>query len=227
MADSFYTPFNPFGQLGAPVQNDPLVDSITGVTGMSHPQGVQNLPFGQASQMNFPMYAPREEEPKDYGWDWQVGEYLSQREPTKPEWYEGPAVLRALTGAMGGLSGYLDARRYNRIADSARQHLAGRERAAEANWQSRNPVRRAEGGALGYLAGGTAGQDDKIPAMLSDGEYVFDADTVAALGDGNNAAGASALDQMRENIRRHKRSASPKKIPPKAKKPEAYMKKGA
>lgn len=75
-----------------------------------------------------------------------------------------------------------------------------------------------------YVRGGTAGQSDKIPAMLSDGEYVFDADTVAALGDGNNEAGASALEQMRQNIRKHKRSAPPTKIPPKAKKPEQYMK---
>lgn len=99
------------------------------------------------------------------------------------------------------------------------------------------PIRRADGGALsrmsnntagpsmsGYAAGGTKGQDDKIPALLSDGEYVLDADIVAALGDGNNAAGAAALDKMRENIRRHKRSAPANKIPPKAKSPEAYMK---
>lgn len=63
--------------------------------------------------------------------------------------------------------------------------------------------------------------------MLSDGEYVFDAETVAALGDGNNEAGAHALDQMRENIRRHKRNAPTNKIPPKAKRPEQYLKKGA
>lgn len=77
---------------------------------------------------------------------------------------------------------------------------------------------------LGYARGGTAGQDDKVPAMLSHGEYVFDADTVAALGDGNNEAGAGALDRMRENIRRHKRSAPVSKIPPKAKAPEQYLK---
>lgn len=75
-----------------------------------------------------------------------------------------------------------------------------------------------------YVQGGTSGQSDKIPALLSDGEYVFDADSVAALGDGNNAAGAAALDQMRQNIRKHKRSAPPTKIPPKAKRPEHYLK---
>lgn len=81
----------------------------------------------------------------------------------------------------------------------------------------------AEGG---FLSGGTSGQSDKIPAMLSDGEFVMDAETVSALGDGNNAAGASALEQMRQNIRKHKRAAPAHKIPPKAKKPEQYLKKG-
>lgn len=79
-------------------------------------------------------------------------------------------------------------------------------------------------GALGLLAGGTAGQDDEINARLSDGEYVMDADVVAALGDGNTAAGAKKLDQMRENIRAHKRSAGPKSIPPKAKNISSYLK---
>jgi hypothetical protein len=83
---------------------------------------------------------------------------------------------------------------------------------------------QACGGRAHYVKGGAAGQSDKVPAMLSDGEYVMDADTVAALGDGNNAAGASALDQMRKNIRKHKRAAPINKIPPKAKKPEQYVK---
>ena len=54
----------------------------------------------------------------------------------------------------------------------------------------------------------------------------MDADTVSALGDGNNAAGAKQLDQMREAIRSHKRSAPPSKIPPKAKSPLQYLAKG-
>jgi hypothetical protein len=60
--------------------------------------------------------------------------------------------------------------------------------------------------------------------MLSDGEYVFDADTVAALGDGSSKAGAAVLDKMREAIRKHKRSAPVNDIPPKAKSPLAYLK---
>ena len=88
------------------------------------------------------------------------------------------------------------------------------------------PGNGAAQGALGLLAGNTAGQDDSINARLSDGEYVMDADIVAALGDGNTAAGARKLDQMRESIRRHKRSAPHSSIPPKAKSIEAYLKGG-
>ena len=80
-------------------------------------------------------------------------------------------------------------------------------------------------GATGhYVKGKGDGQSDDIPAMLADGEYVFDADTVAALGNGSSDAGAKVLDKMRENLRKHKRSASPKEIPPKAKSPLEYLK---
>ena len=80
-------------------------------------------------------------------------------------------------------------------------------------------------GATGYYVKGRGdGQSDDIPAMLADGEYVFDADTVAALGNGSSDAGAKILDKMRENIRKHKRSAHHSKIPPKAKSPLEYLK---
>jgi hypothetical protein len=74
------------------------------------------------------------------------------------------------------------------------------------------------------VTGPGTGQSDDIPTMLADGEYVFDADTVAALGDGSSKAGAEALDKMREAIRAHKRSAPVDKIPPKAKSPLEYLK---
>lgn len=79
-------------------------------------------------------------------------------------------------------------------------------------------------GALNQVAGG---QDDVIDARLAPGEYVFDADTVSAIGDGHNDAGAAKLDKFRENIRKHKRSAPPNKIPPRAKPLHQYMPKGA
>jgi len=70
------------------------------------------------------------------------------------------------------------------------------------------------------------GQSDDIPAMLADGEYVIDAETVAQIGNGSTKAGAKALDEFRENIRRHKRSAPVNKIPPKTKTLTSYLKKG-
>ena len=77
----------------------------------------------------------------------------------------------------------------------------------------------------GFAVGGPGtGQSDDIPTMLSDGEYVFDADTVAALGDGSSKAGAEILDKFRQEIRSHKRSAPTDRIPPKAKNPLAYLK---
>jgi hypothetical protein len=80
-------------------------------------------------------------------------------------------------------------------------------------------------GATGhYVKGKGDGQSDDIPAMLADGEYVFDADTVAALGNGSSDAGAKRLDEMRQAIRKHKRSAPVDKIPPKAKSPLEYLK---
>ena len=74
-----------------------------------------------------------------------------------------------------------------------------------------------------YVKGAGDGQSDDIPAMLADGEYVFDADTVASLGNGSSDAGAQLLDHFREAAREHKRSAPVDKIPPKAS-PLAYMK---
>ena len=72
-----------------------------------------------------------------------------------------------------------------------------------------------------YVSGETKGQDDKIPAMLSDGEYVIPADTVAHLGDGNNNAGAKKLDEMIKKIRGSKGMKNA--LPPKAKSLTTYL----
>jgi hypothetical protein len=91
-----------------------------------------------------------------------------------------------------------------------------------------SPLARASGGNIEhkgthYVQGAGGGQDDLIPAKLADGEYVFDAEIVAALGDGSNKEGAKILDKFREEIREHKRGGSTKTIPPKAKSPLAYL----
>jgi hypothetical protein len=78
-----------------------------------------------------------------------------------------------------------------------------------------------------YIEGPGTGREDKIPALLSDGEYVFDAETVAMLGDGSSEAGAGALEEMRANIRKHKGQALAKgQISPDAKPGLDYLPKG-
>jgi hypothetical protein len=69
------------------------------------------------------------------------------------------------------------------------------------------------------------GQSDDIPAMLADGEFVFPADVVAALGNGSTKAGSDKLYDMMHAIRAHHRSAKPEDLPPPAKKsPLDYLK---
>lgn len=76
-----------------------------------------------------------------------------------------------------------------------------------------------------YGQGGAHGRSDDVPAVLSDGEYVIDAETVALLGNGSVDAGANALDQMREEIRRHKgKNLARGKISPDAQSPLSYLK---
>lgn len=76
----------------------------------------------------------------------------------------------------------------------------------------------------GHVSGPGTGRSDDIPARLSDGEYVMDAESMALLGDGSVQAGAAKLDQLRKNLRMHKGSAlSQGKFSPKAKEPAAYM----
>ena len=77
-------------------------------------------------------------------------------------------------------------------------------------------VKAAQGGLMSlpqaqgyYLGGPTDGMADKVPARidgaqearLSDGEFVVDAGTVSALGNGNSQAGARVLYDMMERVR--------------------------
>ena len=74
------------------------------------------------------------------------------------------------------------------------------------------------------VEGPGTGRSDEIPAMLSDGEYVMDAETVSMLGDGSPKAGAKKLDDLRVKIRKHKGKKLAKgKFSPNAKPAEKYM----
>ena len=75
-----------------------------------------------------------------------------------------------------------------------------------------------------YVEGKGDGTSDDITAMLANGEYVFSADVVSALGNGSNKAGAKELDHMVQAIRSRARSAPPDKLPPDAKSPLEYLK---
>ena len=82
------------------------------------------------------------------------------------------------------------------------------------------PKMAAGGGISGLLHGPGDGVSDSIPAVIDGGmagggqpakvargEYIFDARSVAALGNGSTDAGAERLDKMREDILRDDRKA--------------------
>jgi hypothetical protein len=96
--------------------------------------------------------------------------------------------------------------------------------------------RRARGGMMAAKGGASKGRDayavrgpgtgrsDEIPALLSDGEYVIDAETVSMLGDGSGEAGAKRLDEFRIKIRKHKgRNLARGKFSDNAKRPDKYL----
>lgn len=64
----------------------------------------------------------------------------------------------------------------------------------------------------GKVKGIGSGQEDKIPAYLSDGEYVWSAQDVSDLGDGSNDEGVRRLDEMRKMVRQQAGRKDVKKI---------------
>jgi len=71
-------------------------------------------------------------------------------------------------------------------------------------------------GMTGYYACGVGtGQSDDIPAMLHDGDYVMDAETVSALGDGSSKAGREVLDGFRTQIPHHAEGGTANPVPAK------------
>lgn len=70
-----------------------------------------------------------------------------------------------------------------------------------------NPWQYRRGGAVdlargGYIDGEDDGHADTRDVPLSDGDFIFDATTVANLGNGNNKAGAIKLAQMEQALNR-------------------------
>ena len=94
--------------------------------------------------------------------------------------------------------------------------------AAQATYPAKSPIGAAHGGLMGlaqggstgqprFLAGGTDGMADKIPATiegkqpakLGHGEFVVPADVVGFLGSGNSEAGAKVLYAMMDRVRKN------------------------
>jgi hypothetical protein len=70
-------------------------------------------------------------------------------------------------------------------------------------------------GYTGYYADGRGtGQSDDIPAMLHEGDYVMDADTVASFGDGSSKAGAQVMDKFHHTVP-HKMAVGGNPVPAK------------
>lgn len=91
---------------------------------------------------------------------------------------------------------------------------------------------KAQGGLVALKQGGSPpaapmkhdGRSDTIAARVSPGEWIADAETVSLLGNGDTNAGAQRLEEMRQNLRKHKGKAlSRGKFTPAAKRPEQYM----
>ena len=127
-----------------------------------------------------------------------------------------PTFGKSLPGPSGFYNN-LSARSGSGIVQSEQQAYGGRPEQRFFNY--------AKGGRTSFAVEGPgSGRSDDIPAMLSDGEYVIDADTVAMLGNGSSKAGADALDKFRVNIRKHKgRNMARGRMSAKSKKPEHYL----
>ena len=74
-----------------------------------------------------------------------------------------------------------------------------------------------------YVRGDGDGTSNDVPAMLANGEFVIPADVVASLGNGDNDSGAKVLDEFLAVIRKHKRAADAKHLPPDSKGALGYL----
>jgi hypothetical protein len=103
------------------------------------------------------------------------------------------------TGATTGTTGVTGRKEGGEVDDDMVRHLVEYHK----NGGHQGP---------GQVKGIGSGQDDKIPAWLSDGEYVWSAQDVADLGDGSTDEGVRRLDKMRQMVRRQAGRKDVKKI---------------
>ena len=131
--------------------------------------------------------------------------------PSPPSPMQQPdSPLASLAGQLSKASPQQAAQVGHKLGRALRQHI----------------INQATFTGEGAVSGQGGGQDDAVPAKLSDGEYVHSADVVSALGDGSTAAGAKKLAHMDAAVRAHKTSHG-SGFPPKAhSNPLSYVKKG-
>ena len=159
----------------------------------------------------------------------EVKEAVATLSPDKQEYFNRPSIawdwdqLQAdANNANMSLSDFMSSN-WNNITKG--EYNAKTTQVAQAEPDT---AQMARGGLsqVAYLARGAGtGRSDEIPARLSDGEYVMDAETVAMIGDGSTDAGAKRLDKMRSDVRKHKgKSLAKGKFSPDAKSPLSYLK---
>ena len=129
------------------------------------------------------------------------------------------------TGYQGKIPTYTALREQLPVSQSSApsgEGAMGRRYFSDVQFVPKPPVNAAEGGLMGlaaggstgeprFLAGGTDGMADKIPAVieggrpakLGHGEFVIPSDCVSFLGSGNSEAGAKVLYDMMDRIRKH------------------------
>jgi hypothetical protein len=142
-----------------------------------------------------------------------MGQYLAEGGRVEPR----VGTRSPLPQGAGG--GGLSADAIRRALDEA--HAAGQQQqpsgvgALPAD-PLRNPgailqqrMQRANFAAGGPVHGEAPGRADDVPAMLSAGEHVIDAETVALLGEGNSEAGHALLEELKERVRAHALTRKP------------------
>ena len=221
-------PLAPFQGLQNGPQNGPQMPPMP-----SAPPGMQMPPMPPGGPQNGPMQRPPQgmpPRPANRG-------PLSLQMPYNPAHHPpGPMPMPGANTPAGSLSPDQAAQ----IADWYRQ--AQRGPGAPGNYAQGGYLRMMRGGYPSDLMMGMPmrrdygrgnyvepdgqgdGRSDHVEARLSPGEFVVDAESVSMLGNGDNAAGARKLEEMRRGVRKQKGKALVKgKFSPDAKSPESYM----
>jgi hypothetical protein len=190
---------------GDPTLKDPLAALSQKVEEMNQIDPALMAIMAQRLGMQMPQV--QQEPTFTYGQETSIDDILGLREPKEPEERQEEMVF-----AEGGFVEPLRAKAMNpQFMNHGGALPGGRENFKHGK----------------HVAGEGDGQSDDIPAWLADGEFVFPADVVSALGNGSTKAGTDKLYKMMHEIRARARSTKVKDLPPPAhKSPLDYLKRG-